>query len=282
MCSLSLKETTASSLVTGKLSLDLGHNRCHVCHKHPEVESLPANLWTILRFSSTWCPVRASLWPRTLCEHRSQSWSAGPGEALSANWEALRGNSWRKKNPHTFGKKKTKCTSAPTHLESNHTGCSARIRAQLLPAGWLTFYQHVKVVHVLSRWVCCRAHVLSPVVLLRRRYGQELAVVEILGSCRHPVPHFHPFHLGCGAAEADGWFNVVWHTHVTSPYIWTADTCCLVINDTYYPSGMHSSCRSSPFNTTFFVWTPEGSSMLGILTGGASVTARVEGKATAV
>lgn len=23
--------------------------------------------------------------------------------------------------------------------------------------------------------------------------------------------------------------------------------------DTYYPSGMHSSCRSSPFNTTFFV-----------------------------
>lgn len=41
---------------------------------------------------------------------------------------------------------------------------------------------------------------------------------------------------------------------------------------TYYPCGIHSSCRASPFNTTFSVWTPEGSSRLGILTGGTSAT----------
>lgn len=69
---------------------------------------------------------------------------------------------------------------------------------------WLTFHYHVEVVHVLSRGVCRRAHVLATVALLRRRQGQELAVVQILGSGRHLLPHFHPLHLGSGAAAGEG------------------------------------------------------------------------------
>lgn len=45
---------------------------------------------------------------------------------------------------------------------------------------------------------------------------------------------------------------------------------------TYYPSGIHSSCRFSPFSSTFSVWTPEGSSRPGNLARGASAALNTE------
>lgn len=135
---------------------------------------------------------------------------------------------------------------------------------------WPTFHYYIKVVHCLSSRVLGCAHVFPTVPLFHSRYGQQLSMAVNFIPWSHLVAHFHPFNHRSGTmiwnrdlfraagedSNDDKWLIVLLQLWWYSMY-------------TYYPSGIHSSFSVSPFNSTFTVWTPEGSSRLGLLTGGA-------------
>lgn len=154
---------------------------------------------------------------------------------------------------------KTK-TNSPTNTRTISSCC------------WPTFHYYIKVVNSLSSRVFGRTHVFPPILLFHSRQCQPLSKVVKFCPWRQFVSHFHPLNLWCGTTTWNKGIlradknDIRRHIAIMWFHLWW----CSIY--TYYPCGIHSSCRASPFNTTFSVWTPEGSSRLGILTGGASST----------
>lgn len=157
----------------------------------------------------------------------------------------------------------------------SHIGGSARWRVRTTHTLWednkrtrtevhdsqRTFHDHVEVVNCFSGCVLGFTHVLSSIALLCVRQEQKLPKVVKFCPRGQLLPHFHPFYFWNGATMRN---TVICVIGQTTQQFWGWRSRAY----TYYPSGIHSSCRSSPFNTTFSVWTPGGSSMLGILIGG--------------
>lgn len=139
-----------------------------------------------------------------------------------------------------------------------------------LEGAWLkrTFHDHVEVVNCFSGCVLGFTHVLPSIALLCVRQEQKLPKVVKFCLRGQLLSHFHPFYFRNGTTIIRNMVIRVKRQTRQEFVGWRRRAC------TYYPAGIHSSCRSSPFNTTFSVWTPGGSSMLGILIGGASGTGR--------
>lgn len=175
-------------------------------------------------------------WPSTWCEHRTRSRRAGPEEAPSATLAALR----------------EQASIQPPKTDVPTQRCIKR-----------TFHHHVEVVNGVSTWVLGFTHVLPSITLLHFRQDQKPTIVVKFCPWRQLLSHFHPIHFWSGTTTGNMVICIVRRTTQTVSEKRSRTY-------TYNPPGIHSSCSSSPFNTTFSVWTPGGSNMLGILTVGAS------------